>query len=92
MNGEDTTAAELAAARRAASRPVATAAAGGAAAKTLNLLPLLGISKDGLDWLLDFFLIGEIPLVGQLPGALFTLLIVAVVWQVFGIYSCRVLV
>lgn len=29
---------------------------------------LLAAGKDGLDWALDFLLIGEIPIVGQLPG------------------------
>lgn len=84
MNGEDTTAAELSAARRAAPRPATAAATRGAAAQASNLLPLLGIAKDGLDWVLDLFLIGEIPFAGQLPGALFTLLIVAAAWQRSG--------
>lgn len=35
---------------------------------------LLAAAKDGLDWVLDFMLIGEIPFIGQIPGALFRFL------------------
>lgn len=78
MNGETNTIAELNAVRR---PPPPRAAPRGAAAATRPappyLLRLLGPGKDGLDWMLDLFLIGEIPVLGQMPGILFTLLIAA---------------
>lgn len=35
-------------------------------------LLLLGAAKDLLDWVLDLIGLGEIPLIGQIPGILFT--------------------
>lgn len=50
--------------------------ASGATARDFGTpLLLLGAAKDTLDWVLDFIGIGEIPVVGQIPGILFTLFI-----------------
>jgi hypothetical protein len=43
----------------------------GHATGVFTFMLAIAIAKDGLmDWLLDFLIIGEIPLVGQIPGAL----------------------
>lgn len=78
MNGETNTIAELNAARR-PTPPRAAPAGALAAARPVPpyLLRLAGPGKDGLDWAMDLFLIGEIPVLGQVPGILLTLFIAA---------------
>ncbi len=78
MNGETNTIAELNAARRPAPlQAVPTGAREAIRPAPPYLLRLLGPGKDGLDWAMDLFLIGEIPLLGQVPGILLTLFIAA---------------
>ncbi|RJQ37202.1 hypothetical protein C4552_01750 [Candidatus Parcubacteria bacterium] len=49
------------------------------AAFTIALM--LGLLKDGvLDWILDFLLIGEIPVIGQIPGLLVSGIIMYFLW------------
>lgn len=73
MNGDMDTLSELRAARRPTHPPTTSAAgADGGTISPASLLRIFGLGKDSLDWLLDLFLIGEIPVLGQLPGALAT--------------------
>ena len=39
---------------------------------TTSLLWLFACTKDGIDWVFDLILIGEIPFIGQVPGAIMT--------------------
>jgi len=64
--------------REATGPPAALPAAAGSSA-TGSIL--LGAAKDLLDWVVDFSLIGEIPFVGQIPGILFSLLILHHLWS-----------
>lgn len=48
----------------------------GSTAVASTALMLLGVAKDGFDWLIDFIAIGEIPFVGQIPSMLFSALLI----------------
>jgi len=41
---------------------------------------LLAASKDGLDWILDLFFIGEIPIIGQIPGIFLSVFLAYFLW------------
>lgn len=42
---------------------------------------LLAATKDGLDWVLDFLLIGEIPFIGQIPGIFLSAFLAYFLWS-----------
>ena len=60
----------------------------GHATSAFFILFSLAILKDGLmDWLLDFFAIGEIPILGQLPGAAVTGIMMYFAWNKGGFFK-----
>lgn len=84
MNGHATTIEELNRARRRPAPPPGASAAGrGGRGGDEYRTPLPHLSlwafaatKDVVDWLMDFLLIGEIPFLGQIPGMILTVLFI----------------
>lgn len=92
MNGEAATMERLNALRRFDLTREAVAAARALAARlnreieqgndvaAFTIALFIALAKDGLDWVLDFILIGEIPVVGQVPGIFATAFLYYFLW------------
>ncbi|MFH0851983.1 MAG: hypothetical protein V1845_00010 [bacterium] len=60
----------------------------GHATSAFFILFSLAILKDGaMDWVLDFFAIGEIPILGQLPGYVVTGIMTYFAWSKSGCFK-----